>query len=1371
MKRIWFFTIVLLICIKTISSNLNDFLNKACILPPADYGRKIDLGEFKDAGNQNKIFTKWGSFDRYCSELNLEGEPSSFVKNQWILRTEKPLSKSEISSLSLKGVKVLGFIPYNCYLVKIVEPQKIEEILKNDLITFSPLLKIEPSLFLTDFPVNPLISIYLDKEVDYKIFFKKIKEHYPETEPVSYFNSFDSVLRVFYEGKDLKKLLLFLAENEETIYVEPFFLPEPMNDYSVYVVQSYDTDNKTNYPICATIWNHGITGTDETPAVCDTGLDSDMCFFRLSSDSSAITDAQYPSLPNNGTIDNSKKVIVYNVLPGASAYDGSYTCSSGYHHGTHVCSSVFGDNYVNLSTSSSGGHDSGDGMAPNAKLIFQDAGLENTGCLNGLANDFQLIFKQAYDAGARIHSNSYGSYLGSIYDGDSRNIDIFSYNNEDFLFFFAAGNNGASGNYTVNSPSTAKNVVSVGATSNGSSGSNSIASFSSRGPCSDGRLKPDIVAPGQSIIGASADEIHNSNNCSTRSASGTSMATPTAAGAATLLREYFRKGYYPSGQPDSSDIINPSSALIKAALINGAVDISATSQSAILNSLYPNFNQGWGRLLLDTVLFFSSPIRESRGLRVWDKVNSSGLENGNEDVYTLSVTSSSEPLKVTLVWTEPPPSPLSGIALSHDLDLEVISPSNVVYRGNCFSNGSSYSNGEKDYLNNVEEVFILNPETGTYQIKIIGSYIPFISNFENSEKQGYALVATFKDCGGCSLTTSNLSASNNGVNGIDLNWDSVPGAIKYQIFRAEGDCSSSADSYKFTKETSTNNFTDTSVQGGKIYSYKVRVVNSCAEGPLSNCASATYSGNCSLKPTFSGIESIGTNGCSINLSWSSGTSNCPNSPSVSYNIYRSTTPYFEPSNITLFKTGLTSTNYTDTQVIPDTTYYYIVRCEDSTTSNSGPNNGGNEDLNKIVKYATVYGSTYSYGTLTDDGGDSKALLTYQSLWEITDEMNHTPSGKFCYHSGGRFLDYSNGVCASLVSNEIHLEPSSTPTLSFYCNYNLEYGYDGVVVEISNDGGVNYSPISPTQGYPYSFAFTGSPPQNLCGYSSTQGAFSGPSQNTSLSGFNYYSFDLSSYSGNSVILRWNLSSDAGVTYRGFFLDDIAIAHAGIYDDCSNSDGSLLFDKEAYCFEETINITLYDSDLEGSGSVSVSVSSTTETSPENVTLTENPSNSGRFYGTISTTGNIPSSDGLLSISEGDTITALYIDSFDGVSNNVSKYSKARAECLPDEIAKGLSSSDIQYFSEDKAYQSWPAYSGAKNYRLYRGTYEQLPYLLDENLDSCLVYEGEMTTAPCPENPSSLTGKLYWYLVTAVNNGGEGSPGNSTNQERVVNWQLCK
>ncbi|MCX7830496.1 MAG: immune inhibitor A, partial [Acidobacteria bacterium] len=621
-----------------------------------------------------------------------------------------------------------------------------------------------------------------------------------------------------------------------------------------------------------------------------------------------------------------------------------------------------------------------------------------------------------------------------------------------------------------------------------------------------------------------------------------------------------------------------------------------------------------------------------------------------------------------------------------------------------------------------------------------------------------------------SLATSDLTTYDNGVSGIDLSWSGVSGALKYQIFRAEGDCYISADSYKFLSETSSTAYSDTRVQGGKTYSYKIRVVNNCSEGSFS-CVSQTYTGNCSLKPTFLGIESASQIGCGIQLSWSAGNSNCPNYSSVSYNIYRSTTPYFEPSSATLIDSGASGTNYLDTQIIPNVTYYYIVRCEDSTSSNGGPSNGGNEDLNKVVKYSTAHSLSYSYGTIFDDGGDTKSLLISDDLWKITDEINHTVNGKYCYHSGENLLDYPNGKCANIRIGEIALQPSTNPVLSFYCNYNLEYGYDGVVVEISNDGGYSFSPLTPMQSYPYSFALTGSPPGNGCGYSSSQGAFSGPSGNSSLSGWNYYSFDLSYFEGDSVIIRWNLSSDSGVTFRGFFLDDITITNASLFDNCSNSDGSMILDKIAYCSGDVITITLFDSDVSGSSTQNITIQSNTEDNPETVILYENPANSGKFLGTIQTTSIWPSSDGQLSISETDLITATYIDAYDGASNNVQKYAKAKALCPPDEIAKGLNASDIQYFSEDKVYQYWPAYSGATKYRLYRGVFEDLPNLINGNIDSCFIYEGADATAPCPENPSSLTSKLYWYLVTAVNEAGEGSAGYSAFGERIINCNICK
>jgi hypothetical protein len=1358
------------------AGSLGQVLDKACLIPPSDYLISRPAIAAGDVLDEKLILTKWGAFKpKEKGFLSPDGfSEIRSCPDQYILKFDHALDRSEMKIMERQGIRIIGMIPYNGYVVEGKAALMGNLNGTYSVSAFSPLLKIEPLLYKTEWPVPPIISISLTEKANPMEFLREKKECYPELEFLSVFEEKPPVLRIFYTGADHRRFLADLALDERVIYIEPWFLPQPRNDNSIYVVQSYDTLNKTNYSICATIWNQGITGTDETPAVCDTGLDSDMCFYRLSSDSSAITDAQYPDLPDPGTLEPSKKVIVYDVLPGASAYDGQYTCSSGYHHGTHVCGSVAGDNYATLSTSSSGGHDTGDGMAPNAKLIFQDAGLEVTGCLNGLANDYQLIFQQANDAGARIHSDSWGGSAGGIYDGDCRSVDTFSYDHEDFLFFFAAGNGGPS-SMTIDSPGAAKNVIAVGAATNGSSGANSLASFSGRGPCADGRLKPDLVAPGVSINSASADELHSSNNCSTRLGSGTSMATPTAAGAATLLREYFRKGYYPTGSQTAADSIMPSSALMKAMLINGAVEITATSQSNMMSSLYPGTSEGWGRLLLDTALFFSQPSRDSRGLRLWDKWNRFGLSTGEEDSYPVYIGSSGEPLKVTLVWTEPPPSPYSGIALSHDLDLEVTSPSGDKYTGNSFESGSSHPGAGKDGINNVEEVFILTPENGTWQIKVKGYYIPYMPGYDSSDKQGYALVASFADCGGSSLSVSSLVASDDAPSGISLSWGAVTGASGYQVFRADGSCSAAADSYKYIGDASGNDFSDASVQGGKSYAYKVRALNSCAEGPLSACAYASFTGNCSLKPSFSGLESAASNssaGCAIYLAWSPAVSNCPSSPAVVYNIYRSTDPYDEPSPRTLIKSGVSSAAYTDFLVIPNLTYYYTVRAEDGTSSNGGPNNGGNEDTNVIIKFAAAHSGTFSYGTYSDEGGDGSARLTLGPPWKITLEENHTSGGKYSYHTGDDFFTYPNGLCAAAQTGDIPLEVSSSPVLSYYVDYNIEDGYDGCVVEISTDGGSSWSTIAPSGGYPGNFGSTGSPPGNACGYDSTQGAFSGPKGNASLTGWVNYNHDLSAYAGQTAEIRWVLSSDGGASYQGMFLDDISITHAGIYDDCLNSDGALITDNSKYSCSDTITIRLYDSDLLGSGSAAVTVKSDTETSGESLVLTETPASSGHFSGSINTISAAPASDGLLSLGDGDTITASYLDANDGHGGlNIIKSVKALGVCSPpDEVAPGILPWDIQSFWQDKATQVWPEIPGAEKYRLYRGTVSQLPNLLNGGIDSCLQYEGILPEYLCSENPALVTGRLYWYLVTAINRSGEGSAGSATAGQRIVNSTTC-
>jgi hypothetical protein len=126
-------------------------------------------------------------------------------------------------------------------------------------------------------------------------------------------------------------------------------------------------------------------------------------------------------------------------------------------------------------------------------------------------------------------------------------------------------------------------------------------------------------------------------------------------------------------------------------------------------------------------------------------------------------------------------------------------------------------------------------------------------------------------------------------------------------------------------------------------------------------------------------------------------------------------------------------------------------------------------------------------------------------------------------------------------------------LSYYVRYNLEFEWDGIIVEISTDGGTTWTDLPPAGGYPATLAdtqgATGSdPPANVCGYLRTQGAFTGPSGNLNLTEWTQYKSSLAAHAGKSVRIRWRFASDPGLEYEGFYLDDIAIANAKVPGPC-------------------------------------------------------------------------------------------------------------------------------------------------------------------------------------------------------------------------------
>ncbi|MFW6176411.1 MAG: S8 family serine peptidase, partial [Thermoplasmatota archaeon] len=469
-----------------------------------------------------------------------------------------------------------------------------------------------------------------------------------------------------------------LANIDGISFIEPKSNLKLLNADGQWIVQTGTSDDRS-------IWDNGLKGDGQVVGVSDTGLDYDHAAFRD---------------PDGNSIgDNHRKVV--NYVEYANDNDNA---ESG--HGTHVSGSIAGNDDVN------GDPSTNDGMAKNAKLSFYDIG-DSSDNLD-IPSDYSEIFQPAYDDGARLHSNSWGGQ-DSSYTTDASDVDEFMWNNKDMLILYANGNSGDSPS-TVGTPATAKNIVSVGASSGSSSSIDDMADFSSRGPTDDGRIKPTIVAPGTEIMSADSDGDLSTNNEGYTSMQGTSMATPITAGSSALIREYFEDGHYPEGT-----ISNPSAALIKSVLVNGAVEISGSGAYANEDT-YPNNDQGWGRINLENSLEFDG---DTRNLKVYDETE--GINTGTTESYNINVEDTSEPLEITMAYTDYPGSSTADKSLVNDLNLKVTAPDGSEYKGNAFSGnnpGESTTGGDYDDLNPLESVLRLNPQSGEYTIEVTGENIP-----------------------------------------------------------------------------------------------------------------------------------------------------------------------------------------------------------------------------------------------------------------------------------------------------------------------------------------------------------------------------------------------------------------------------------------------------------------------------------------------------------------------------------------------------------------------------------------------------------------------------------------------------------------------
>lgn len=264
--------------------------------------------------------------------------------------------------------------------------------------------------------------------------------------------------------------------------------------------------------------------------------------------------------------------------------------------------------------------------------------------------------------------------------------------------------------FTTPPPATAKNVIAVGAAT---SDLDTVAFFSSWGPTDDGRLRPDLIAPGHQI--GEDNGVTSANvlvfGTPYYTTFGTSMAAPAVAGAVALLLEDFRAQF--AGQPD------PLPSTHKALLLHAAEDVGPPG---------PDFQSGYGSLRIADAVDL---LRSGRFLE-------ESAREGEAFVCFVDVPPGAPELRATIAWDDPPGLALISPALVNDLDLRVFSPSEAEHFPWTLSAANPAAPAVRnapDRLNNVEQVVVDAPAPGRWRVEVRGHAV-------GPEGQKFSLAAS-----------------------------------------------------------------------------------------------------------------------------------------------------------------------------------------------------------------------------------------------------------------------------------------------------------------------------------------------------------------------------------------------------------------------------------------------------------------------------------------------------------------------------------------------------------------------------------------------------------------------------------------------------
>jgi hypothetical protein len=666
----------------------------------------------------------------------------------YILQFDGPVLPEWKEGLEKAGAAFFSYIPENAFIVKI-NPKMLSSMLFMPHVQYigpyRPEYKTPASLdnnvakavsspaMLAAVPSMTLRVKLFDREPVRPVINKLKKLGAIEQEEIIKGRKVHYKVKVLRNGNGLNaKLLQVVLPSYNVSEVANIPQVEWFEEYKGVVFCNNMTKPIVGAVAAQSIQGRPLDGNGQILGILDSGLDNGMA-------GAGMNHPAFEKL-NNG----------HYKVTGGIGYRGDNNWSDEYGHGTFVAGIMTG--YV---PPSFGNWSSYGGVAPQASLFVQSGQ-----CFANymLAPPMSTVFKDAYSKGVRIHNDSWedgqsnlpGSAVPVLgqYNLTAQTVDTFVWQNQAFLPVFAAGNWGSDqklnypsyGIYSTASkaqpdgivdldsiapPATAKNCLTVGATESSrtssvkysdvldysrfhvdpssdspilgrdfSGGTENVAAFSGRGPTADGRVKPDLVAPGTMVSSTlthlpdyMGDFTPDFTTYPDAIDGGTSYAAPLVTGAAGLVEQYYHDFYG----------INPSAALVKATLINGAANIGSPRQEGNLMPslkpmLRPDFHQGWGRLDIMGALYPG----QTDGVALPNSVNldppdsilvfkdvSPGFKTGpyaGAD-YCFSLKNTAQPVRVrvTLVWTDYPGTPAAQYELVNRLELTVIDPDHNVH--------------------------------------------------------------------------------------------------------------------------------------------------------------------------------------------------------------------------------------------------------------------------------------------------------------------------------------------------------------------------------------------------------------------------------------------------------------------------------------------------------------------------------------------------------------------------------------------------------------------------------------------------------------------------------------------------------------------